>query len=97
MQKTSLAATNTAVRRTKLFSSQYERTPDIGLEPMTIRFHIPKEERFINPFIVKRTNSSALQGYCFQDWLRSQIQQHVYYGLFIVSTSKCFRLLEPIN
>ena len=72
----------------------------MGLEPMTIRLkclmrdhHIPyKEERFINPFIVKRTNSSALQGCCFQDWLRSQIQQHVYYGLFIVSTSKCFRL-----
>ena len=92
VQKTILAATTTAVRRTKLFLNMKERPK------WDLAHHIPyKEERFINPFIVKRTNSSALQGYCFQDWLRSQIQQHVYYGLFIVSTSKCFRLLVPIN
>ena len=56
------------------------------------KFEISQRIHCFNPVTGNRTNSSALQGYCFQDWLRSQIQQHVYYGLFIVSPSKYFRL-----
>ena len=50
-----------------------------------------------NPLSPNRTNVYDLQGCRLQDWPRSQVQKPGYHGLFIVLTSKSFRLQEPIN